>query len=117
MNQEFLNLFAVKPEKLLAPMQHFAELSLTNSEKLLAMQMEIAQSYVHLGMAQMKALFEVKDAESLQAFVNSQANVAKNVGEKLMADAKAVADLGAEFNAETQKLTQDSLRVVASNNA
>ncbi len=117
MNQEFANLYKVEPEKLLAPMQRFAELSLSNSEKLLALQMEIAQSYVRLSAEQLKALFEVKDAESLQAFVNSQADVAKNVGEKMIADAKAVADLGAEFNAETQKLTQESLRVVAAGNA
>ena len=117
MNQEIAKLFTVQPEKVLAPMQQFAELSLSNTEKLLALQMEMTQSYIRLGVEQMKALFEVKDAESLQAFVNSQADVAKNVGEKMIADAKAVADLGAEFNAETQKLTQESLRVVASGNA
>ena len=117
MNQEFANLFKMEPEKVLAPMQRLAELSLSNSEKLFALQMEITQSYIRLGVEQMKALFEVKDAESLQAFVNSQDDVAKNVGEKMIADAKAVADLGAEFNAETQKLTRESLRVVASGNA
>lgn len=117
MNQELLKLFSVQPEKLLAPVQQFAELSLVNSEKLLTMQLEVAQSYVHLSVSQLKALFEVKDAVSLQAYVSSQADVAKNVGQKLMADAKAVANLGAEFNAETQKLTQESLKVVASNNA
>lgn len=115
MNQEIAKLFTVQPEKVLAPMQQLAELSLSNSEKLFALQMEVAQSYVKLGVEQMKALFEVKDAESLQAFVNNQADMAKNVGEKMIADAKAVADLGAEFNAETQKLTQETLRVVASN--
>ena len=117
MNQEFLKLFSVQSEKLLAPVQQFAELSVANSEKLLTMQLEVAQSYVHLGVSQLKALFEVKDAESVQAYVNSQADVAKNVGEKMLADAKAVADLGAEFNAETQKLTRDSLKVVAASNA
>ncbi len=117
MNQELLKLSPVQPEKMLAQVQQFAELSLANSEKLLTMQLEIAQSYVHLGVSQLKALFEVKDAESLQAFVNSQADVAKNVGEKMMADAKAVADLGAEFNADTQKLTLESLMVVTAGNA
>ncbi len=116
MNQELLKLFSVQPEKIFAPVQQFAQLSLATSEKLLTMQLEIAQTYVHLGVSQLKALFEIKDAESLQAFVNSQADVAKNVGEKMMADAKAVANLGAEFNAETQKLTQANLKVVASNN-
>ena len=117
MNQEIAKLFTVQPEKVLAPVQQLAELSLSNTEKLFALQMEITQSYIRVGVEQMKALFEVKDAESLQAFVNNQAEVAKNVGEKMISDVKAVADLGAEFNAETQKLTRESLRVVAYGNA
>ena len=117
MNQELYKLFAVNPENMVAQVQGLAELSLKNTEKVFALQLELVQSYVHLGVEQLKAMYEVKDAESLQAFVNSQADVAKNVGEKMIADAKAVADLGAELNAETQKLTQESLKVVAGGNA
>lgn len=85
---------------------------MSNSEKLYALQVEIAQSYFNLGLEQWKALIEVKDAESLQAFIANQVDVAKNVGEKMVADGKAVAELGTQFNNETQKLARESLNAV-----
>ena len=117
MNQQLYNMFPVQPEKVLVPMQRFTELSLKNTEKLFALQLKVVQSYVHLGVEQLKTLFQVKDAESLRAFVDSRADVAKNLGEKIVADTKAVADLGAKFKAETQKLTRESLKVAASGSA
>lgn len=114
MNQEIYNMFAIQPEKMFAQMQKYVELSLSNCEKAFALQLEIAQSYSDLGMAQMKAFFEIKDAESLQAFVNQQADVVKNVGEKMISDARAVADLGVEINAENKKLAEESISLVTS---
>ena len=109
MYQDIFNTYNAQAEKVIAPMQQLAKLSLSNTEKLFALQMEIAQSYVDLGIEQMNAMLEVKDPESLQAFVSKQADVARNVGEKMVADAKAVAELGTEFNAETQRLARESM--------
>jgi len=109
MYQEIIDLYTAQLEKVVAPAQQFAKLSVSNSEKLYALQMEIAQSYFNLGIAQWKELVEVKDAESLQAFIAKQVDVAKNVSEKMIADSKAVAELGNQFNNETQKLARESL--------
>ena len=70
MYQEIIEIYTAQAEKLFAPAQQFARLSLSNSEKLYALQLEIAQSYVDLGVEQLKALIEVKDPESLQAFIS-----------------------------------------------
>jgi len=78
------------------------------------LQLEIAQSYVNLGVDQMKALIAVKDRTSLQAFMSSQVEVARNVGEKMIADTQAVAELGSSFNTETQQLARESLNAVLS---
>jgi phasin family protein len=99
---------------MITPAQQFARLSLTNGERLYALQLEIAQNYIDIGVEQLKALTEVKDPESLQAFIAKQVDVTRNVGEKLIADTQAIVELGQEFNAETQKLAQDSLNVVVS---
>ncbi|MCB1760078.1 MAG: phasin family protein [Gammaproteobacteria bacterium] len=114
MYQEIFSTYNTQAEKLIVPMQQLAKLSLSNYEKMAALQFEIAQSYVDLGIEQMNAILEVKDPESLQAFVSKQADVARNVGEKMIADAKAVAELGNEFNAETQKLARESMNAVVS---
>jgi len=114
MYQEIIDSYTAQAEKMFAPAQQFARLSLSNSEKLYALQMEIAQSYADLGVEQLKALIEVKDTESLQAFVTSQVDVARNVSEKMMADAQTVAELGSKFNTETQQLARESLNTVVS---
>jgi phasin family protein len=114
MYQEIIDIYSAQVEKLIAPAQQFAMLSISNGEKLYAMQLEIAQSYVNLGIEQVKALVEVKDPESLQAFIAKQVDVARNVSEKLIADGQAVAELGNQFNSETQKLARESMSAVVS---
>lgn len=114
MYQEIMDIYTTQAEKMFAPAQQFARLSLSNSEKLYALQLEIAQSYVDLGVEQLKAMIEVKDPESLQAFVTRQVDVARNVSEKMIADAQAVAELGSKINAETQQLARESLNAAVS---
>ena len=112
MYQDLFNSWTVNAEKMFAPSRKLADLTIASTEKLFALQMALTQGYFELGMKQLKSVLEVKDAESLKSFVSLQAEVAKNVGEKVMADAKAVADLNAEVGAEVQKLTQESLQSV-----
>jgi len=114
MYQELIDTYTAQAEKLMAPVQQLARLSMSNGEKLYALQLEIAQSYVDLGVEQMKSLIEVKDTESLQAFVTKQVDVAKNVSDKILSDAQAVAELGNNINSETQKLARESLTAAVS---
>ena len=112
MYQEIIDIYTAQLEKLATPAQQFARLALNNGDKLYALQLEIGQSYIDFGVEQLKALIEVKDPDSFRAYVLNQVDVAKNVGEKLIADAQAVAELGSRFNADTQKLVNESLNTV-----
>lgn len=112
MNTEIFDSFAVLPEKVFAQMQQYAELSMANCEKIFALQLEIAKSYSDLGVEQFKTFVEIKDAESLQAFVSKQSDVARVVGEKIISDVKAVTDLGIEINSDAKKLAQESISLV-----
>lgn len=112
MYQEFIANYTDQVEKLFVPVQQLASLSLSNGEKLCALQLGFAQSCVDLGVEQLRALMEVNDPESLQAFFNKQVDVVRNISEKLVVDAQAVADIGSEFNNETQLLARESLNAV-----
>ena len=114
MYQEIIDTYTANAAKLIAPVQAFVKLSLDNTEKLYSMQLDIAQSYLDLGVAQLRAFSEVKDPESLQAFVAKQVDVARGVSEKMIADVQAVAKIGSEFNADTQALARESLSAVVS---
>ncbi len=114
MYQEIIENYTTQVEKFFAPVQQFARLSLSNGEKLYALQMEITQSYIDFGVEQMKALIEVKDPESLRAFVSRQAEAVKTISEKMIADTQAVAELGSKFNAESQQLARESVNAALS---
>ena len=58
--------------------------------------------------ARLKAAAEVTDLKSLQAFAADQVELAKSLGQKLMDDAKAYADLGAGVKAEFDKLAEEA---------
>lgn len=110
MYDELLKSWSGNTEQYLEPSKKMAELALTNAEKAFAMQMNLAQGYFDLAMKQMKAMLEVKDPASLQAFLSQQAEVAKSVSEKVVADAQAVAELNAEAGAEVKKLAEESIK-------
>ena len=46
MYQEIIDIYSAQVEKLIAPAQQFAMLSISNGEKLYALQLEIVQSYL-----------------------------------------------------------------------
>ena len=114
MYQEYFNTLSGSVEDYFAPAKKMAELSISSTEKLFALQMALTKGYFELGMEQVKAVLAVKDPESFQSFVTKQAEVAKTVGEKVMADVKAVAELNAEVGAEVQKLAEEGLKTVVS---
>ena len=87
-----------------APVVKANKLAVASLEKLVALQLSTLQSYTDLTIARLKAAAEVTDLKSLQAFAADQVELAKSLGQKLMDDAKAYADLGAGVKAEFDKL-------------
>lgn len=96
----------------LAPAQKFNALVVANVEKLVQFQLAAVETYSQIGLQQLRAALEVRDPQSLQAYVSNQQQVAKVVGEKLANDAKALAGLGQAFGAEVQQLVKENVALL-----
>jgi len=112
MNSEVFTKLAKQAETAFAPVQKFNQLAVSNVEKLAALQIASMQDYSELSIAQLKAAAEVTDIGSLQEYLRKQTDLLSAMREKLMADAKAVSELGGEFSVEAKKLTEESLKAV-----
>ncbi len=93
-----------------APARAFAALSVDYTEKLVNAQLEATQAYADTGLAQLRSLVEVKDAEGLKSYLEGQQEVAKDLTERLKGDGEKVVALQQEFVQESQKLTESSVK-------
>jgi len=93
--------------KVPAAMVDANKLVVANVEKLMSLQMQSLQTYLNMGLNQLKAAVEVTDAKSLQDFYSKQTELADVVRQKMMDDAKALADLSTGFKADLDNLTKE----------
>jgi phasin family protein len=112
MNKEIFPTLVEQTNKAFAPVQELNRSVVDNTEKLVALQISSVQSYYSLGFSLLRAALEVKDAETLQAYIAKQNELVKSAGEKFVGDAKAVAELGRDFSAKAQELSEESVKAV-----
>ncbi len=108
MNIAIDNLFA-QTQPLMAPVLKANKLAVANMEKIVALQMDSLRTYVDLGMGQLKAAVAVSNPEDLHTFVNKQVEVASTIRQRLLNNTKALADLGTNYKAEINKLTEENV--------
>ena len=94
---------------LLTPMVKFNKLTVITLEKLVTLQMATLESYVNLGMRQLKAAFEVNNSDTAHTFLNSQVEAASIMRKRILEDAKALVDLGADYKTGMSKMTEESI--------
>lgn len=85
------------------------QLWVTELEKMSNFQINVLQSYMNMGLNQLKAVTEVNDVKSLQDFLNSQAEVVHELRQKMTEDAQAWADLSTGFKASFDDLAKESV--------
>ena len=90
--------------KLLDPSRELNKLAIAKLEQLTSMQFSSMRDYFDLNLAQLKAATNISSPEVLQAYLRQQQEYLRTVGEKLAADAQALATLGKEFTAEAKKI-------------
>ena len=88
------------------------QLFAANLEKMVVFQMSAFQAYLNIGLNQMKAAAEITDIKSLQDFCNRQSEIAQTVQQKMIIDAKAMANMTARFKVEIDNLTRATLEDV-----
>jgi len=111
-NQVFENLMK-QSQPMPAYMIKANKLMVESLEKVTAFQMATLKSYVDLSVARVHAAAEVYDPKTLQTFVNGQVETAKVLREKVMADSRAMAELGNSLKADFDKLTKDGIAQVS----
>ncbi|MFG6178396.1 phasin family protein [Halomonas sp. THAF12] len=92
------------------PARAYAGLSVDFAEKLTSAQLEAGRAYTETGLAQVRALLDIKDAEGLRSYMEGQQKVAKDLTERLKGDAEKVVSLQQDFVQQSQKLTEENVK-------
>jgi phasin family protein len=103
MTQQFDNIF-------MAPARAYMALSVDYTEKMVNAQMDASRAYFDTGVAQMRQIMDVKDAEGLRSYMESQQKVAKDLAERAKGDADKVVSLQQDFIQKSQKITEDNVK-------
>lgn len=103
MTQQFDNMF-------MAPVRAYMALSIDYSEKMINAQMDASKAHVDTGIAQMRQMMDVKDAESLRSYMEGQQKVAKELAERVKGDTDKVVSLQQDFIQKSQKITEDNVK-------
>lgn len=103
MTQQFDNMF-------MAPVRAYMALSIDYSEKMINAQMDASRTYVDTGIAQMRQMMDVKDAEGLRSYMEGQQKVAKELAERAKGDADKAVSLQQDFIQKSQKITEDNVK-------
>lgn len=103
MTQQFDNMF-------MAPARAYMALSVDYTEKMINAQMDASKAYFDTGVAQMRQVVNVKDAEGLRSYMESQQKVAKELAERAKGDADKVVSLQQDFIQKSQKITEDNVK-------
>lgn len=109
MTNEIFEKFTAQVQTVLAPVQELNKLYIYNIEKLFEIQLNSARDYTEICLDQMRSASEIKDQQALEAFLSKQSETLKTIGEKVIADTQAVANIGSEFSSEAQKIAGKSV--------
>ena len=92
------------------PARAYANLAVDYTEKLAHAQLDATKAYTDTGLAQLRTLMSVKDAEGLKSYMEGQQKVAKDMAERMKGDAEKVVSLQQDFVQQSQKLTEDNVK-------
>lgn len=85
---------------------HLAQLSIENSQRVMALQNELARELFNAGVENARALAQAKDAQEVMRL---RAEYAQETTRKMMAVAQQVAEIGNEARAEFARLLTEQL--------
>jgi phasin family protein len=99
-------------EKLTAPVQELNALAVKNIEELTALQLKTIQENASVGVEAIKSATAISDLEGFQSFLTEQAEVAKQIAEGILGNARTVAELSQGYAAEAKEIAETSLKAV-----
>ena len=99
-------------EKLTAPVQELNALAVKNIEQLTTLQLKTIQENASVGVETIKSATAISDLEGFQSFLTEQADVAKQIAEGILANARTVAELSQGYATEAKEIAETSLKAV-----
>ncbi len=98
-------------DKLVEPIKEINELAVKNFETVTDMQLKTAEENARIGIEQIKSAAAVSDAEGWKNYLKIQAEVAQQFNERLLENARSVAELGNAYNNELQRIVKEAFTV------
>ncbi len=108
MSNEIISQLSASSEKFMAPVVKLNKLAVAKVEELVSLEIGSLNVISELSLGQLKAAVEVSDADSLKVFTESQSEVVKTIGAKLVADAKEAAKIGEAYRNEAIEIARES---------
>jgi phasin family protein len=100
-------------EELTAPVVALNQIALGYTEKLVEMNLSVLRKQADVALAGWREALSVKDAAQAKEYLSHQGEVARNVVNDYVADAKAVTQLNQEVAEDVRKVVEDSIAKVA----
>lgn len=99
-------------ENLTAPVQELNAIAVKSIEELTALQLKTIQENATVGIETIKSATAISDLEGFQTFLTEQVEVAKQIAEGILANARTVAELSQGSAAEAKDIVESSLKAV-----
>lgn len=109
MYTEIFDKTASQMQQFVEPLQQAQSKLVEHASRMADVQVAAFKQYSDLGMDSMQALTEIQDAQSLQAYVTKQTEVAKNLGERLTTDVNEFVKINRGLAEDMQKLAQENV--------
>ncbi len=96
-------------ENLVAPVKLLNDLTLKSIEQIAAIQIKAIQDNAKISVDALKSATEIKDIDSLQNYLTSQADVAQSVSNNAVEDAQEIAKLSESYANSVKELVENSV--------
>lgn len=106
MSNEMLETLTEQTQSFFGPFAEVNKLFMDKFEKLVNLQSEAAPAYIELHLEQLRGVGSIKDADSLKSFWDGQMAASEKLREKMLADSRAVSDLGVSLLTELSELAE-----------
>ncbi|MDZ7810121.1 MAG: phasin family protein [Arhodomonas sp.] len=83
------------------PVRRLSEIAMEQAEKVAHHQLDSARVYVDLGLEQLRAASEVRDAKALQGYIDRQQDIGARFGRQVTDDLETLAGFGRELSEAT----------------
>ncbi|WP_440998030.1 phasin family protein [Arhodomonas sp. SL1] len=88
------------------PVRRLSEVAMEQAEKVAHHQLDSARVYVDLGLEQLRAASEVRDAKALQGYIDRQQDIAARFGRQVTDDVETLAGFGRELSEATTTVSR-----------